>query len=591
MAATQRILAIDPGSSALKIGEFRVEAGDRLTLTNYSIQEYAVDPNKENNRSASILAALQKGMAEKGIAPGAAACCVSGHFVFTRFVKLPPVAADQIDRMIVFEAQQNVPFPIEEVVWDYQMLSIGEGKDFEALIVAMKGDLVEETAASMAGARMKLERVDVAPLALINAFRFNYPENDGCSLVIDIGAKSTNLVFVDKNQVFCRTVPIAGHLITQNVSNEFQEPYVASELLKKGKGFVGLGGVYQDPDDQVAARISKFARGIFSRLHAETSRSISFYRNQQGGNRPAKIYLAGGSSLMPYADMFFKDKLNLPVEFFNPLRGIEVAPELDKGKLSQYAQVMGPVVGLALRELKDCPIEVNLTPPSLKKRQAESSRIPYLMAALAVWVLFFGIIVGTNFLSAKSLEAEKGKLTEELNRKKALRVEIDKAEKVYEAQKLKVEALEGIRAKRDFWPNLINTLHDSIVVGMWITQMDLYYNGQPVDSYGIETGNRSKSYSHKKKGNQKKGAKPKEEEEAFHNLAPRASEVDIKGFFEAKQTAQILQVFKGRLEGNPLFKEVKIEESENPDPQRDKVALAFVIKAVFAEGMEPNLEP
>ncbi|NJK91738.1 MAG: pilus assembly protein PilM [Blastochloris sp.] len=133
--------------------------------------------------------------------------------------------------------------------------------------------------------------------------------------MIDIGAKSTNLVFIEGDKVFCRVIPIGGHMISQNISNEFQEPYVAAELLKKGKGFVGLGGAYADPEDQAAARISKLARSVFSRLHAEISRSISFYRNQQNGMPPKMVLLAGGAAAMPYVDLFFKEKLSLPVEF------------------------------------------------------------------------------------------------------------------------------------------------------------------------------------------------------------------------------------------------------------------------------------
>ncbi len=92
-----------------------------------------------------------------------------------------------------------------------------------------------------------------------------------------MGARSTNLVFVEKNSFWIRNVPIAGNQISQSICNEMQEPFTAAETLKKGKGFVSLGGVYADPDDADAARISKLIRSTLTRLHVDINRSIAFY--------------------------------------------------------------------------------------------------------------------------------------------------------------------------------------------------------------------------------------------------------------------------------------------------------------------------
>jgi type IV pilus assembly protein PilM len=294
VAAPKRILAIDFGNSAIKVGCFQVDSVNGLSLLGYRIQELGVDPSQDEDRLAAIQPALTEAVDALGGRNLPVLCSLSGQYAFIRFVKLPPVSADQLDQMIGFEAQQNVPFPINEVVWDYQLISPGDGGgEISALLVAVKDDLVEANLRSTSDLSLDVVNVDVAPVTLINAYLYNYSSAEGCTLLIDIGARSTNLIFFEQDQVFARVVPIGGHMITQNISNEFQEPYKASEVMKKGKGFVGLGGAYQDPDDAVASRISKLSRSTYSRLHAEINRSISFYRNQQGGMAPHRILLAG----------------------------------------------------------------------------------------------------------------------------------------------------------------------------------------------------------------------------------------------------------------------------------------------------------
>src|SRR4029450_7341632 len=121
---------------------------------------------------------------------------VSAQSVFTRFVKLPSVGEDQVDQIVGFEAQQNVPFPIDEVVWDYQLVDQGNPNEVEVVLVAIKSDLLNEINESIRGSWLKTNIVDVSPMALYNAYRYNYSDTEGCTLMIDIGARTTNLIFI-----------------------------------------------------------------------------------------------------------------------------------------------------------------------------------------------------------------------------------------------------------------------------------------------------------------------------------------------------------------------------------------------------------
>jgi type IV pilus assembly protein PilM len=159
-------------------------------------------------------------------------------------------------------------------------------------------------------------------MALYNAFRFNYSELTGSSLVIYIGARTTNLLFIEPGKVFSRSIPIGGSSITAAIAKEFNEPFGAAELRKKHDGFINLGGPEMEISDPDIARVAKLVRSTTARLHAEVTRSISFYRTQQQGSRPEHVFLCGGTASMPYMRVF--PRLQWPVEFFNPLRNVAV---------------------------------------------------------------------------------------------------------------------------------------------------------------------------------------------------------------------------------------------------------------------------
>ena len=146
-------------------------------------------------------------------------------------------------------------------------------------------------------------------MALYNAFRYSYPNVNECSLLVDIGARTTNVLFIEPRKIFSRSLPIGGSAITAAIAREFGESVEAAETRKKRDGFVGLGGASREPSDHDLARVSKLARSTMTRLHAELMRSISHYRAQQQGSRPDRIFLCGGAVGMPYMREFFSGEI------------------------------------------------------------------------------------------------------------------------------------------------------------------------------------------------------------------------------------------------------------------------------------------
>ena len=122
MGRSDRILALDIGASKVVLAEFRVPKGSVPELVNYGISRIGVQPETDTDSSAFIVSAIREIMSDRQIKAAPLLMSVSGQAVFPRFVKLPPVTGDKLQQIIRYEAEQNVPFPISEVVWDYQLV-------------------------------------------------------------------------------------------------------------------------------------------------------------------------------------------------------------------------------------------------------------------------------------------------------------------------------------------------------------------------------------------------------------------------------------------------------------------------------------
>src|SRR5438552_519610 len=382
MLNTKSFLAVDFGAGSLKLAEFEVNEAGNLRLKQYGLKSLGAEGAQESSREATIQKALQELLAQKGIRAKNVNVCAPGFHVFSKFVKLPPVDAGKVTQIIQYEAQQNVPFPLEEVVWDYQILGSTPGGELEVLLVAIKADIVEGLFRVTESAGLHLQLADVSPAALCNAFRYNYGDLDGCTMLLDIGAKTSNLLFFEKGKVFSRSINLGANAITQDFINEAKLKFDAGEKIKIQEGFVSLGGAYEKPENPHAAAISKIARQFMTRLHIQVNQTMQFYRGQQGGSAPQRLFLSGGASVMPYTAQFFAEKLNVPVEYFNPLRNVQIDLAINLEELSRSAHSLGEVVGLGLRNLAHCPVELNLMPESTLKWQAFNQKKPYFMATV-----------------------------------------------------------------------------------------------------------------------------------------------------------------------------------------------------------------
>ncbi len=481
MAAPARIFSLNLGTQTVGLAEFQRAENGGVMLHSYRLTEILSDPSAESARLPQTRLAVSEMKDALKIRGGPINYAISGQNIFARFVKLPTVAEEKVEQIIGFEAQQNVPFPIEEVVWDYQLVGDGNNGQVEVVLVAIKSDLLDDLNAVTESSGFRTQIVDAAPMALYNAFRYNYSDLPGCSLLVDLGARTTNLIFVEPGKVFSRSIPIGGNTITSNLAKEFGENFTAAEERKKREGYVSLGGAYADDANPVIAKESKIIRNTMTRLHAEISRSINFYRAQQSGTQPARIFICGGTANLPYLREFFGEKFQLPIEFFNPLKNVTVTSNVNVEEVVRNAHLLGELVGLSLRGINNCPMELNLRPTSVVNAQRIAARRPFLIVAglclllaLAGWWLYLSRaaeIESTVLAGINAKVTDMRRYEDQFNGTKA-----DIAKLAANAAPL-TETVE----ERQFWARVVNELNDRLPEKyIWITMLEPTVGGKPL---------------------------------------------------------------------------------------------------------------
>lgn len=501
MLNSKSFLAVDFGAGSLKLAEFEVNEAGGLRLKQYAVRPLGAQGAQESTREATVLKALQEIIAEQGIKSKVVNVCAPGFHVFSKFVKLPPVDAGKVKQIIEYEARQNVPFPLEEVVWDYQILGTAAGGELEVLLVAIKADIVEGLFRITETSGLHLQLTDVSPAALCNAFRYNYGELEDCTMLLDIGAKTSNLLFFEKGKMYARSINLGANSITQDFVNESKLKYDVAEKLKIDEGFVSLGGAYEEPENPHQAAISKIARQFMTRLHIQVNQTLQFYRGQQGGSAPVRLFLSGGASVMPYTAQFFAEKLNVPVEYFNPLRNVQIDPSINLEELARVAHSLGEVVGLGLRNLAHCPVELNLMPASTLKWQSFNQKKPYFIASVFSLVL---VIAAVGLLFDKLAKLKNDALEAVHREVQPKQVKSEQFKRAYnELKRIKADAdqLSEWLNDRFYWADVLSELRQVLIrvqsgleaklradAGVWIEQFITTAPAASPDLMGFNTG-------------------------------------------------------------------------------------------------------
>ncbi|MBE6436274.1 MAG: type IV pilus assembly protein PilM [Akkermansiaceae bacterium] len=476
MAEYKTTVALEIGAQSVTMGVF-TPAGKGYALSRYARRDILLDPVEEGMRMDYVSNAIGEMVTELKVKGSDVRNVVSGQQVFMRFIKLPLIDIDDISEHVGYEAQQHIPFPLEDIIYSYQVLPEREPGEQEVLLVAIKKDVLDNLNTQVEDNGLKTRSVDCSITSLYNAYRISYPEDEGESVVIlDIGAKTTDIIFSESGRFFTRSVTAAGSFITNNIAREFNLNFKEAEQLKIESGMVSLGNGFTDNMTEQEAALATTIRTAMSRLSSEVQRTINHYRAQYKGTAPTKAYICGGGARLPYAVEFLQAALNIPVEYLNPLNAFNIGAKVDEEALGMDALCLGPIAGAAVTGAKVGEFYIDLVPTSVGKDRAELQMLPKIITGGLIALAGAGVFVYMAGNAQKQAEE-----TDALFKRQLAPIEKDAnavaaAEEEFNSATAELRELSSLYRRRTEYSDIIKSIAEvGTSYKFWFTQFEPVY--------------------------------------------------------------------------------------------------------------------
>jgi type IV pilus assembly protein PilM len=345
---TKSVVGLDIGSSAVKAVElkpagkgFRVAAFGTEPVPPESIVDGAII-------DAGAVADAIRRVFERNAAFKTKDVCasLSGNAVIVKKITLPVMTESELAESIYWEAEQYIPFDIQDVNLDYQILDPGTGPEsrgsMEVLLVAAKKEKIGDYTSVIAQAGRTPVIVDVDAFALQNAFEVNYGLEPGRTVVLlNAGASAININVLQGDQsVFTRDISMGGNAYTEAVQKELDLPFEAAEQLKKGIPVDGATFEEAQP----------ILRAVTENVLLEVQKTFDFFKATASADQIDRIMLSGGASRVDGFREMLQERFNAPVEDFHPFRAVTWDARKLGAPADDHAATAAVAVGLALRK-------------------------------------------------------------------------------------------------------------------------------------------------------------------------------------------------------------------------------------------------
>ena len=373
---SKKNLIVNLAASHVSISAFRTE-GTKLVLEKFFTEDLPPALGDEDwiNAATSAVARLAS---SKGIT-GGATIIVPSFLLLQKSLKVAQVDSARQAQVIAFEAQNNIPYPLNEVVWDSQIMST-DGVEAEVLLFALRADQAGRIANAIAQTGIRPQVIQAAPILDVQAQQFisgGVAEGEEI-LFINVGARTTGLSFISSKGTSIQAANLGGNLLTQGISDNTGQSVNNAESLKVGF----FTNVIQLPEsDPQLAVLQANTQSFTRRLSQDINRRLISIKRL--GRRPTKIVVTGRSSQVPGLSQQLSEALALPVEEFNPLGVISLSAEMNADYVMQHVHQLSEVVGEASRLLSPAALGVNLIPRDIAGQISfESQKIKFAAAAL-----------------------------------------------------------------------------------------------------------------------------------------------------------------------------------------------------------------
>lgn len=348
---TQPVIGLDIGSSAIKLLQLKA------SKKGYALEKFgmkSIDPELIVDGAVMdagrVVDALKELLREQGVKTKDVVISVSGHSVIVKKITLPSMTEDELEESIKWEAEQYIPFDVNDVNLDFHILpnvDTPEGNDSMAVVlVAVKKDRLAEYTSLVMEAGLNPVVVDVDAFTLENLYGLGYGTT-GSEVValVNIGASVMNIHIVKGgNFSFTRDISTGGNRYTEMIQRDLNVPYDAAERAKRGESVEGV-----NPD-----ALSEILTTMNGELAAEIGRSFDYFRSTSTQETIDRVLLSGGTAKIPGLAPFLSERLGVPVEMIDPFRNIQVkAKGVDADALAAAGPQAAVVTGLAMRRPND----------------------------------------------------------------------------------------------------------------------------------------------------------------------------------------------------------------------------------------------
>lgn len=381
------VWGIDIGKSALKAVKMR-RSKDDVEIIDIDLIPYEQPPEgTEPDRDEQVRKALIDFQMRHKVKNEPVYASIPGQATFNRIITIPPVEDKRIREIVTYEAQQQIPFPINEVIWDYQLIGgkeKGAGEEREVMLFAVRREIINNFLNILAAAQLNIKGIQIAPLAVYNFIRYEKPDLTPC-VAVDIGAENTDLVVIDSEKLWLRAaLPAAGNEITKAIQKRFNLSYDKAEELKLKAG-----------KSQQATKIFEVMKPILKEIIGEINRSVGFYKSS--GSKDIKfqrmIFMGNVTKLTGF-DKFFAQNLQDQVEILSEVTRIHISPKLNvnlfQTNIPSFAVAMGLAiqgVGLAINKIRLLPKEW-VDDELVRKQKMYLAIAVGLLAIVPLWVWY-----------------------------------------------------------------------------------------------------------------------------------------------------------------------------------------------------------
>ncbi len=467
---------VNLAASNVSVSQFSVESGS-LVLEQFFVEEIAPGLTGDDewlNAAISALASLVNAHELKGrvtvIAPA--------FLLLQKPLKVPQVERARQAQIVAFEAQNAIPYPLNEVIWDSQVMA-SDGVEAEVLLFALRTEIATKIANMVTATGLRPMAIQAAPLLDSQAFRLAGGSAAEEVLIVNVGARSTTLSFVGPGGVNIQSATnIGGNLLTQGVSDNTGQPFAVSEAIKVGY----FSGVVQlaESDPQVAI-LQANSQTFIRRLAQDINRRLINVRRGANGRQPTRILVTGRGSQVPGLSEQLCETLRLPVEVFDPSSVITPGAGINQEQLERAKHQITEVIGEAARLTLPQAIGVNLIPRDIASQQAFDARKPRLLVA-ALLAAISPLFVLLAFKDSDTWNRDQraivdGRKAELENR----RVLIEESRKKSTELAAKAKELESVVLNRSNWPAFLGDLQNRVgtLKNTWIEEMHVKYETLP----------------------------------------------------------------------------------------------------------------